>query len=149
MHIFKIVRFSVIAGCLLAHGLAYGAQAHSFSQKDNRLVIDAGASLPVVLESSLPTGRTPMASPLIFALSTGHVRGCQVLAMARFTPHAFAGVAGLGDRWSIKLQKITCGHDSVPVHGVVENMPGSTILVPHVGDRLSALFTRRVSISTK
>ena len=146
MHIFKI---SVIVGCLFACGMTYGAPAYPFSQKDNRLVIDAGASLPVVLESSLPTGRTPMASPLIFALSTGHVRGCQVLAMARFTPHAFADVAGLGDRWSIKLQKITCGHDSVPVHGVVESMPGSTILVPHVGDRLSALFTRRVSISTK
>ena len=74
MHIFKI---SVIVGCLFACGMTYGAPAYPFSQKDNSLVIDAGATLPVVLESPLPTGRSPMTSPLLFALSIGHIRACQ------------------------------------------------------------------------
>ncbi len=149
LSISKIVRSSALIGCLLLPGLAYGVQAHFFTQKDGHLVIDAGAFLPVVLESSLPIGgRTPITSPLILALSAPSLQSCRILAIGRFTPSATTGILGLGigGRWSIVLQKMSCDHRGVPVHGVVTGRPGIAVPVPRHGDRLRALFTRSASI---
>ena len=118
LSISKIVRSSALIGCLLLPGLAYGSQAHFFNQKDGRLVIDAGAFLPVVLESSLPiVGRTPITNPMILALSAPSLQSCRILAIGRFTPSATTGILGIGGRWSIVLQKMSCGHRGVPVNG--------------------------------
>ena len=152
LSISKIVRASALVGCLLMPGLAYGAQAHFFTQKDGRLMVDAGASLPVVLESSLPMGgRTPITSPLILALTAPSLQSCRILAIGRFTPSATTGILGIlsiGGHWSIVLQKMSCDHRGVPVHGVVTGSPGRPVPVPRPGDRLRALFTRSVSIPT-